>query len=85
MIDSFIIVIIIIIIQIKGKFTDPKSELYLGNAGTAARFLASVCTLVQGDGFTTITGNKRMKVRPIGPLVDALRGNGFVLFFLKLF
>jgi pentafunctional AROM polypeptide len=48
-------------------------EVYLGNAGTAARFLATVCTLVQpAPTRTVITGNARMKQRPIGPLVDAL-------------
>ncbi|KAK0444230.1 Shikimate dehydrogenase [Desarmillaria tabescens] len=57
-------------------------EIYLGNAGTAARFLATVCTLVSkpssaGDASTTvITGNVRMKQRPIGPLVSALKSNG---------
>ncbi|KXN82956.1 Pentafunctional AROM polypeptide [Leucoagaricus sp. SymC.cos] len=56
-------------------------ELYLGNAGTAARFLATVCTLVQKSpqddaDATIITGNARMKQRPIGPLVTALRANG---------
>jgi pentafunctional AROM polypeptide len=55
-------------------------EIYLGNAGTAARFLTTVCTLVQssetGPATTVITGNARMKQRPIGPLVDALRANG---------
>ncbi|CCM01245.1 uncharacterized protein FIBRA_03294 [Fibroporia radiculosa] len=54
-------------------------EVYLGNAGTAARFLTTVCTLVQSSATgerTVITGNARMKQRPIGPLVDALRANG---------
>ncbi|KAF9451572.1 Shikimate dehydrogenase [Macrolepiota fuliginosa MF-IS2] len=56
-------------------------EIYLGNAGTAARFLATVCTLVQTSpnddtNVTIITGNARMKQRPIGPLVTALRANG---------
>ncbi|TRM59087.1 EPSP synthase-domain-containing protein [Schizophyllum amplum] len=54
-------------------------EVYLGNAGTAARFLTTVCALVEATETaktTTITGNKRMKQRPIGPLVDALRANG---------
>ncbi len=56
-------------------------ELYLGNAGTAARFLTTVCTLVQTSpkddaNITVITGNARMKQRPIGPLVTALRANG---------
>lgn len=59
----------------------PGKEIYLGNAGTAARFLTSVCTLVKGSDSgiaetTVITGNARMKQRPIGPLVAALRENG---------
>jgi pentafunctional AROM polypeptide len=58
-----------------------EKEIYLGNAGTAARFLTTVCALVQPssvapDLSTIITGNARMKQRPIGPLVDALRANG---------
>lgn len=53
-------------------------EIYLGNAGTASRFLTSVCTLVNHSQSTStvITGNKRMKERPIGALVDALVTNG---------
>ncbi|KAJ7472306.1 Shikimate dehydrogenase [Mycena galericulata] len=62
-------------------------EIYLGNAGTAARFLTTVCTLVQAssttDETTVITGNARMKQRPIGPLVDALRANGSKIEFLE--
>ncbi|KAF9653571.1 aromatic amino acid family biosynthesis-like protein [Thelephora ganbajun] len=59
-------------------------EVYLGNAGTAARFLATVCTLVQpAPTRTVITGNARMKQRPIGPLVDALRANGSEIDYLE--
>lgn len=61
-------------------------EIYLGNAGTAARFLTSVCTLVKSsssNSTTTITGNARMKQRPIGPLVDALRTNGSSIKYLE--
>lgn len=61
-------------------------EIYLGNAGTAARFLATVCTLVQSSApgeRTVITGNARMKQRPIGPLVDALRANGSDIEYLE--
>lgn len=64
----------------EGKLEPPAKgkELYLGNAGTAARFLTTVCAIVQGgaEKSTVITGNARMKQRPIGPLVDALRENG---------
>ncbi|KAI0635363.1 aromatic amino acid family biosynthesis-like protein [Trametes polyzona] len=61
-------------------------EIYLGNAGTAARFLTTVCTLVQTQSpgqRTVITGNARMKQRPIGPLVDALRANGSSIEYLE--
>ncbi|CED84659.1 pentafunctional protein [Phaffia rhodozyma] len=57
-------------------------ELYIGNAGTAARFLTSVCALVQSPAesnektTTILTGNSYMKVRPIAPLVTALTANG---------
>ncbi|KAG5362038.1 Pentafunctional AROM polypeptide [Yarrowia sp. C11] len=61
-----------------GKLSAPAQELYLGNAGTASRFLTTAATLVQkGDkDHVILTGNKRMQERPIGPLVDALRSNG---------
>lgn len=62
----------------KGRLTRPSPEkaIYLQNAGTAARFMTTVCALVGGDEPVTITGNKRMKERPIGALVDALCSNG---------
>lgn len=63
-------------------------EIYLGNAGTAARFLTTVCTLVQSSPndnapTTIITGNARMKQRPIGPLVTALQANGSQIEYLE--
>ncbi|KAI9593296.1 EPSP synthase-domain-containing protein [Syncephalis fuscata] len=56
----------------------PDEALYLGNAGTAARFLTGVATLVPATktASITLTGNARMKQRPIAPLVDALKQNG---------
>jgi pentafunctional AROM polypeptide len=63
-----------------GRLRVPDSELYLGNAGTASRFLTSVTSLIKSSHPTgkptTLTGNARMKQRPIGPLVEALRTNG---------
>ncbi|WVR05112.1 pentafunctional AROM polypeptide [Kwoniella sp. DSM 27419] len=62
-------------------------ELYLGNAGTASRFLTTVCAMVSGaastEKSTIITGNARMKQRPIGPLVDALTANGAKVKYLE--
>ncbi len=61
----------------EGRLITPKSPLYLGNAGTASRFLTTACTLLTGPlPETIITGNERMKQRPIGPLVSALQRVG---------
>ncbi len=49
-------------------------KIYLGNAGTATRFLTAASVLRSGK--TYITGDKRMLERPIGGLVNALKGVG---------
>jgi len=49
-------------------------ELFLGNAGTAMRPLCAALCL--GEGSYILTGEPRMKERPIGHLVDALREAG---------
>jgi pentafunctional AROM polypeptide len=64
-----------------GRMSPPAKgkEIYLQNAGTAARFMTGVCSLVAADAadsHVVVTGNARMKERPIGALVDALRTNG---------
>ena len=69
-----------------GKLVSSPTELYLGNAGTASRFLTSVATLVKATDeskYTYLTGNARMGQRPIGALVDALRSNGAEIEYLK--
>ncbi|KAL8892387.1 MAG: hypothetical protein Q9215_000661 [Flavoplaca cf. flavocitrina] len=60
-------------------------ELYLGNAGTASRFLATVATLAACGtrDFSILTGNERMKKRPIGPLVETLQTNGAGIEYLE--
>ena len=57
-----------------GNIGTPKNKIYLGNNGTATRFLTSVAAL--GNGTFFITGEKRMEERPIDPLMTALRGWG---------
>jgi len=55
-------------------------ELFLGNAGTAMRPLcAMLCT---GTGEFRLTGEPRMYERPIGDLVDSLRGCGATIDYL---
>ncbi len=50
------------------------AQLFLGNAGTAMRPLAAALCLGSND--IVLTGEPRMKERPIGHLVDALRPAG---------
>jgi len=56
-------------------------ELFLGNAGTAMRPLCAALCL--GKGKYTLTGEPRMKERPIGHLVDALRQAGATINYLE--
>jgi 3-phosphoshikimate 1-carboxyvinyltransferase len=53
-----------------GQIPAQKAELYIGNAGTAARFLSAFLTL--GHGEYILDGEPRMRERPIGDLVEAL-------------
>lgn len=56
-------------------------ELFLGNAGTAMRPLAAALCL--GGNNVVLTGEPRMKERPIGHLVDALRQGGAEIVYLE--
>lgn len=49
-------------------------EMDVGHAGTAMRFLTGFLAFQKRDFI--LTGSERMKQRPIGPLVDALRKIG---------
>jgi len=67
-----------------GQLKTSSEQLYLGNAGTASRFLTTVATLAapsKSHTSTILTGNERMKERPIAPLVDSLRKNGVDIFY----
>src|SRR5512147_582531 len=57
-----------------GKIPAKKAELFIGNAGTAARFLSAFLTL--GNGEYILDGEPRMRERPIGDLIDALNQLG---------
>ena len=57
-----------------GKLLPPEKPLFLGNAGTATRFLTAAAALV--DGTVVVDGDQHMRKRPIAPLVTALRALG---------
>ncbi|MGH2521144.1 MAG: 3-phosphoshikimate 1-carboxyvinyltransferase [Anaerolineales bacterium] len=53
-----------------GHIPCASAELFVGNAGTAARFLTALLTL--GEGEYVLDGDARMRERPIADLLDAL-------------
>jgi 3-phosphoshikimate 1-carboxyvinyltransferase len=57
-----------------GRIPARQAELYIGNAGTAARFLSAFLTL--GSGEYILDGDARMRERPLGDLVEALESLG---------
>ena len=57
-----------------GKIINNGKELFLGNNGTALRFLTALVCL--GRGKYVLTGEKRLCERPVGALTDALQEMG---------
>jgi 3-phosphoshikimate 1-carboxyvinyltransferase len=57
-----------------GRIKNPGREIFLGNNGTALRFLASLVSL--GEGRFVVTGEPRLCERPVKPLLDALETLG---------
>lgn len=53
-----------------GNWPNRNADLYVGAAGTVARFLPAA--LATGNGTWRITGSKRMHERPLAPLFTAL-------------
>ena len=58
------------VIGLGGTIPVKQAELFIGNAGTAARFLSAFLTL--GNGEYVLDGDSRMRERPIQDLIDAL-------------
>jgi len=57
-----------------GRLARPAAPLFLGNAGTAVRFLTAAAALVEGE--VVLDGDGHMRRRPIAPLVQALSALG---------
>ena len=57
-----------------GRLSGSGRELFLGNNGTALRFLTALVCL--GKGQYVLTGEKRLCERPVGALADALQDLG---------
>ncbi|MDB5713703.1 MAG: 3-phosphoshikimate 1-carboxyvinyltransferase [Sphingomonadales bacterium] len=57
-----------------GELHAPDEPLFLGNAGTATRFLTAIVGLA--EGLVVVTGDEYMQKRPIAPLLEALKALG---------
>ncbi|MCW8130941.1 MAG: 3-phosphoshikimate 1-carboxyvinyltransferase [Planctomycetota bacterium] len=57
-----------------GRIPAADADLFVGNAGTAMRFLSAFVCL--GRGRYRLDGTARMRERPIADLIDGLRGVG---------
>lgn len=58
----------------QGRLARPEGPLFLGNAGTAMRFLTAAAALVEGE--VVLDGDAHMRKRPISPLLQALERLG---------
>ena len=58
------------VVTSSGELKAPAAPLFLGNAGTATRFLTAALAL--GKGRYIVDGDEHMRKRPIKPLVEAL-------------
>ena len=57
-------------------FTQPTHPIFIGNSGTAMRFLTAACATLHGT--VTIDGIERMRQRPIADLLKSLERWGIV-------
>ncbi|WP_454287989.1 3-phosphoshikimate 1-carboxyvinyltransferase [Rhizobium arsenicireducens] len=60
-----------------GELKPPAAPLFLGNAGTATRFLTAALALSRGR--YVVDGDEHMRKRPIKPLVEALKSLGVAI------
>ncbi len=66
----------------KGRFiSNGKKEIYMGNNGTGIRFLITLSCFYPDD--IILTGNERMKNRPVDELVECLKSAGFNIQYLE--
>lgn len=65
------------LVRSTGALREPEKPLFLGNAGTATRFLTAAVALAKGR--FVIDGDEHMRKRPIRPLVEALGSLGVAI------
>lgn len=66
---------------LSGRLPVTKASLYVGSAGTAARFLSAVLGVSEGEFF--LDASEQMKKRPMAPLLSAIRSVGCEISFAE--
>ena len=66
---------------LSGRLPVTKASLYVGSAGTAARFLSAVLGVSEGEFF--LDASEQMKKRPMAPLLSALQSVGCGISFAE--
>lgn len=64
-----------------GAIPNQTGTIYVGSAGTAARFLTAMLGLSSGE--YTIDASEQMKKRPMKPLFDVLKDMGAIIEFIE--
>lgn len=64
-----------------GVIPEKTGEIYVGSAGTAARFLTAM--LGFSDGMYTVQASEQMKRRPMGPLFELLEAAGAAVTYME--
>ncbi len=71
----------LVIEGVGGQFPCQQADLFLGNAGTATRFLTAGLCIAEGN--FGVDGVERMRERPIAPLVETLNMLGADISYQK--
>jgi 3-phosphoshikimate 1-carboxyvinyltransferase len=66
-----------VVTRTQEKLTAPAEPLFVGGAGTPARFLLAFAATAEGQ--TTVTGNARLCERPMGDILNSLTAAGIQL------
>jgi 3-phosphoshikimate 1-carboxyvinyltransferase len=66
----------------KVGYNTPDDVMNAENSGTTIRLLSAVCSFVN-DGFTVLTGDKSLRTRPMGDLINSLKQVGVKCFSTK--
>ncbi len=69
------------VIGLNGALPVTSGEIFVGSAGTAARFLTAMLALAQGT--FTVNASEQMKKRPMKPLFDVLTEMGAKITYLE--